>query len=140
MKSGVILLFFKKYFGVILAITIIVCAVGSLTIIKIVKISIRELRSIIRQAIIETGGGWASPPQPASGDSFNPDINRREALGRLESGTPIDDDLPSHLRDPQEDFEDDYGPVPPTKGDPYVSQDPYARDFSPLPTPSIKRL
>lgn len=89
--------------------------------------------------IVEAGGGWASPPQPAGGDSFNPDINNREYLGRLESGTQPDDDLPPHLRDPQEDFEDDYGPVPPMQGDPYVSQDPYVRNSSPLPTPGIKR-
>ena len=103
------------------------------------KITIGELRSIIRQVLQETGGGWASPPQPAGGDSFNPDINNREALGRLKSGTPIDDDLAPHLRDPQDNFDDDYGPVPPTNGEPYVSQDPFVRDHSPLPTPSIKR-
>lgn len=104
------------------------------------KITIRELRSIIRQALKEGGGGWASPPQPAEGDSYNPDINNREAIGRLEWGTPIDDDLPTHLRDIENDLEDDFGPVPPTEGEPYVSQDPFTRDYSPLPTAPIYRL
>jgi len=104
-----------------------------------VKITIGQLRGIIRQVIRESGGGWASPPQPYTRDAMSPDINNREALGRLEFGTPEDYDLPPHLRDPQDDPEDCFGPVPPTNGEPYVSQDPFVRDFSPLPTPPIKR-
>ena len=50
-----------------------------------------------------------------------------------------DDELPSHLRDPMEDPEDCWGPVPPVTPDPYVQQDPFVRDSSPLPSPPIKR-
>lgn len=67
----------------------------------------------------------------------------REQLGFL-ADKPIDtmDDpegLPAHLRDPIEDPEDCFGPVPPTNNDPYVQQDPFVRDSSPLPSPAIKR-
>jgi hypothetical protein len=106
-----------------------------------VKISINNLRKLIRLVIQESGGGWASPPQPAGGTPFNTDINNREQLGNLKSGTPIEDELSPHLRDADEqpDFDDEYGPVPPVQGDPYVSQDPFVRSYSPLPTPGIKR-
>ena len=103
------------------------------------KITIGQLRSIIRKTIIESGGGWASPPQPVINNPMSPDISYREALGKLQTGTPDEDDLPEHLRFPEEDEEDCWGPVPPTGKEPYVGQDPFTRDYSPLPTPQIKR-
>jgi hypothetical protein len=103
------------------------------------KITLGQLKSIIREVLRESGGGWASAPQPVARNAMSPDINNRQAIGRLEFGTPIDDDLPEHLRDPQEDPEDCFGPVPPTNGEPYVGQDPFVRDYSPLPTPPIRR-
>jgi len=104
-----------------------------------VRLRLGRLREIIRRSLTEAGGGWASPPQPAGRNSFSADINNREQIGRLESGTPVDDDLPPHLRDPQEDEEDCYGPVPPTGEEPYMIQDPYVRGSSPLPTPGVRR-
>ena len=102
------------------------------------KITLGELRKIIREILRESGGGWASPPQPYTRNALSPDINNREQLGRLQTGTP-EIELSPHLRDPVEEPEDCWGPVPPVAEDPYVTQDPWVKYSSPLPTPSIKR-
>ena len=92
---------------------------------------------MIRRAILESG--WATPPEPTMRNPLSPDINSREQLGKLQSGTPDEYDIASHLTDPIEDEEDCYGPVPPDAEEPYVGQDPFVRDYGPLPTPPIKR-
>lgn len=103
------------------------------------RITVGQLRNIIRGVIRESGGGWPRKPQPYTRNAMSPDINDREAMGKLQFGTPEEDELPPHLREPTEDPEDCYGPVPPTAEEPYVSQDPYVRYSSPLPTPGIRR-
>lgn len=74
---------------------------------------------------------------------LSPDINDREQLGyladNLDDELSDDNDISSHLRDTVEDPKDCFGPVPPVQGDPYVQQDPLARDTSPLPTSPIRR-
>lgn len=102
------------------------------------KITIGQLRSIIRNVLLETGGAGPVPPQPYTRNAMSPDINDREAIGRLEFGEP-EIDLTDHLREPALTPEECWGPVPPQKKDPGVYQDPFTRDFSPLPTPPIKR-
>ena len=102
------------------------------------KITIGRLRGIIRQAILESGGGYSKPPQPFTGTSLSSDINNREALGRLEFGEP-EEQIADHLMEPDLTPEDCWGPVPPQKKDPGVYQDPFSRDFSPLPKPPIQR-
>ena len=76
------------------------------------------------------------------GNPLSPSTNDREALGYLaddpDNKNP-EDEMPSHLRDPVEEPEDCWGPVPPVNGDPYVQQDPFTRDTSPLPTSPIRR-
>lgn len=110
------------------------------------RLSIRQLRRLISEAIVSEWAG--APPTKPMFDYVNnplsPSSSDREALGPLADHPadvdPEDDlELPTHLRDPQEDPEDCWGPVPPTQGDPYVQQDPFVRDSSPLPSPSIKR-
>jgi hypothetical protein len=103
------------------------------------KITIGNLRQIIRKSLSEAGGARPSRPQPYTRNAMAPDLADRVAIGRLETGEPEEEELPPHLREPVVDFEDCYGPVPPIAGDPYVGQDPFARDYSPLPTPAIKR-
>lgn len=107
------------------------------------RITLRELRGYIRNAIVESGGGTPNKAQPYMGNAMSPGGADREQLGSLanvDTDTVDDqDELPSHLREPNVDFEDCYGPVPPVVPDPYVSQDPFTRDTSPLPTPPIKR-
>lgn len=75
-------------------------------------------------------------------NAMSPDHSDREQLGWL-ADRPADvdpnDQLPTHLREPEEDAEDCYGPVPPVVGDPWIGQDPFVRDSSPLPTPPIVR-
>lgn len=102
------------------------------------KMTIGQLRTVIRRALLEAGGGSPVPPQPYIRNAMAPDINDREAIGRLEFGEP-ETDLPEHLREPELTPEECWGPVPPQKKDPGVYQDPYTSDFSPLPTPPIKR-
>jgi hypothetical protein len=102
------------------------------------KITLGQLRAIIREVLRESGGGVSRPPQPYTRNALSPDINNREAIGRLQTGTP-DEELTSHLVEPEVDPEDCWGPVPPTAEDPHVWQDPFVKWHSPLPTPSIKR-
>ena len=102
------------------------------------KITIGQLRRIIRNVILESGGGYSKPPQPYTRNAMSPDISNREALGRLEFGEP-EDQIADHLTEPELTPEDCWGPVPPQKKDPGVFQDPFTRDFSPLPKPPIQR-
>ena len=99
-----------------------------------------RLRQLIKLALDEGGGGWASPPQPAGRHNMSPEVNNREAIQVMKVGNMQDvDELPPHLRDPYEDPEDCFGPVPPNAEEPGVHQDPFVRDSSPLPGSSIKR-
>lgn len=110
------------------------------------RITVSQLRRVIREALhLEAGG--ASPTKPMFdyiNNPLSPSTNDREALGYL-ADDPADidqnddDELPEHLRNPVEEPEDCFGPVPPVQGDPYVQQDPFARDTSPLPTPGIRK-
>lgn len=76
---------------------------------------------------------------------MSPDINSREQLGSLKQQDidTVDDhgneDLPPHLREPVYDAEECFGPVPPTGEEPYTQQDPFVRDYSPLPSSRIMR-
>ena len=72
----------------------------------------------------------------SASDPLAPDMIDREQLGYL-ADIDIDtndNDLPAHLRDPVEDPEDCWGPVPPTQDDPYVQPDPFTTGWSVLPT------
>jgi len=104
-----------------------------------VRIRLGALRRILREA----EGGWPGKPLR---NALSPDVNSREQLGTLNAqaidtvGDP--DELPEHLREPLVDPEDCEGPVPPEAENPYVGQDPFARDFAPQPFSgggSIKR-
>lgn len=73
---------------------------------------------------------------------LSPDVNAREQIGTL-SAKAMDtvddpDGLPDHLRAPQED-PCDFGPVPPDAEPVGVYSDPFAKDYSPLPSSGIKR-
>jgi hypothetical protein len=103
------------------------------------KITLGQLRSIIRHALLEAGGASPIPSQPYTRNAMSPDINHREQLGKLEFGE-VEDELPEHLREPELTPEECWGPVPPNdENDPGVYQDPFVRSYSPLPTPGIKR-
>jgi len=100
------------------------------------RTTISELRKYIRRVIAEAGGGVPMRPALATRNPMSPDMVDREQLGYLaDKDYEVDDDVSSHLRDPVEDPEDCFGPVPPTNSEPYVTQDPLVRDSSPLPTP-----
>lgn len=76
-------------------------------------------------------------------NALSPSTNSREQIGSL-NVEPIDtvadpDGLPDHLLEPLIDPEDCYGPVPPEAEEPYVGQDPFVRDSSPVPSGAIKR-
>ena len=103
------------------------------------KLTIRQLRSVIRQELVEWGGGPTRPPtllSPASPDN----ASQREEIGSLGGELKdTDDELPPHLREPVYDEDECWGPVPPTAPDPTATMDPFNTDWSVLPTPSIKR-
>ena len=105
------------------------------------KIKLRELRRIIRRAVNE----MTKAPNTmfnAMNDPLSPSTSDREQLGFLaDHPTDVDpnDDLPDHLKNPVEDPEQCWGPVPPTGEEPYTQQDPFTRDTSPNPTPGVRR-
>ena len=102
------------------------------------KITLEQLRSIIRSILREGGGGTSLPKMPMMGNPTTSDFAAREQLGKL--AKPRDPkEISSHLIEPVEDMEDCYGPVPPSGKNPYALPDPYTKDTSPLPTPPIKR-
>lgn len=104
------------------------------------KITVRQLRKLIRSALKEGGGGTTLPSRPVVRDPNSPSMADREQIGR-NSIKDIDDpdELAPHLREPVFDQEECWGPVPPVAPSPYVSADPYTNDYHVIPTPQIKR-
>lgn len=104
------------------------------------KITLGDLRKIIKQAIVETGGGTTLPRMPMIRNAMQPDFSDREQIGKISTQNIEDpEELPPHLREPVYSPEETWGPVPPTAPNPYTLPDPYAKDSGPLPTPPIKR-
>jgi len=78
-----------------------------------------------------------SPGELAGRNVLSPDVNSRESLGAI-SAKALDtvadpDGLPDHLLDPTITPEECEGPVPPDAEDPYVTADPFAKDYAPQP-------
>jgi hypothetical protein len=99
--------------------------------VAIVKITIRELRRIIRESL---GAKTTKTMFSYLGNPLSPDISDREQLGSLavddiDTINNDDNDLPLHLREPEISQKDTMGPVPPTDNDPYVRLDPYTKDL-----------
>lgn len=104
------------------------------------KIRLSELRRIIRQTLAEIGGGVNRAPRPVTRNPNAPSMSDREQIGRNSIKDMNDpEELSPHLLEPMYDKEDCYGPVPPTKKNPYAIPDPYAKDYHVLPTPPIRR-
>lgn len=91
--------------------------------------------------LVERGSNMANHPEPNSGNVWSPSTADREQLGSLAQPDKNDDylDIAPHLREPVEDEEECYGPVPPGDETVYVGQDPFVRDAGVLPTPGIHR-
>lgn len=104
------------------------------------RITIKELRRIIRDVVLEAGGGTTMPPRPVVNNPMSPSMADREQIGRI-SVKDVDapDELAPHLQDPLYDEEDCWGPVPPKGANPYAMPDPYTQDFNVIPTPQIRR-
>lgn len=104
------------------------------------RITIKELRRIIRGVVLEAGGGTTMPPRPVVNNPMSPSMADREQIGRI-SVKDVDapDELAPHLQDPLYDEEDCWGPVPPKGQNPYAMPDPYTQDFNVIPTPQIRR-
>lgn len=104
------------------------------------RLTLGQLKRLILR---EVGANGGFPGEPYGRNVNSPDINTREQIGSL-AGEPEDvvddpDKMPEHLRDVTVSPEDCFGPVPPNAEEPYVGQDPFTRDISPLPTGGIKR-
>jgi hypothetical protein len=102
------------------------------------KITINRLRQIIRNILIEAGGGTTLPKSPHIRNAMGPEMADREQLGKI-SKSRDPDEISPHLQEPQYSDEECWGPVPPTEENPYMLPDPYTKDTSPLPTSPIKR-
>lgn len=50
-----------------------------------------------------------------------------------------EDELASHLMEPELDMEDCYGPVPPTTEEPGVYADPFTKDYHVVPSANHRR-
>ncbi len=98
------------------------------------RMTLGELRSIIRAAMVteKSNTRWLMPDEA---EAQKRSAANREQLGSLAGDSG--DLVAPHLTQPQESPEDCWGPVPPTEPDPYVGQDPFVRDSSPLPTPRV---
>lgn len=106
------------------------------------RIKVGDLRAIVRAAVLESGGGVPMKRQPMQRNPMSPDVSHREqigSLGDIDIDTELDDELPPHLRNPYEEPEDIFGPVPPDAEDPYAQQDPFVRDSGVLPTSRTAR-
>lgn len=108
------------------------------------KIRLGTLREYLQEVFLtEVGANGGFPGEPYGRNVLSPDVNNREQIGALTAKAldTVDDPdgLPDHLREPQVSREDCYGPVPPDAEPVYVGQDPFARDYSPMPTGNIKR-
>jgi len=104
------------------------------------KIKLGQLRNLIRETILEMGGGITLPKMPIIRNAMGPELADREQLS-LVSQKDIDDNdfVAPHLREPIYDEEETWGPVPPTGDDPYTLPDPYSKDYHVIPTPQINR-
>jgi len=90
-----------------------------------------QLRKYIRSVLLEVLEG----PHISNVLSF--DLAEREPLGSLADGE--EDDIASHLMEPEVDVEDCFGPVPPVAQDPGVFADPFTQDYHVIPTRPIFR-
>lgn len=104
------------------------------------RLSIGALRRIIREALLESGGGTSIGPRPTSTNPAISSISDREQIGRI-SIQDIDDpdEISPHLMEPDYDRKETEGPVPPTGKHPYASPDPLAKDYNVIPTSTIRR-
>lgn len=104
------------------------------------RLTLRQLRRIIKECLVEAGGASPTPPRPNVRNAMAPSLTDREQLGRLSIRDKDDPEaLAPHLREPVEEPEDCWGPVPPIGQNPYAMPDPYAKDYHVIPTPQIKR-
>lgn len=104
------------------------------------KIRLRELRRLIRDAIHEGAGGITVPRRPNIRNPMAPSMADREQLGRISIKDKDDpEEVSPHLREPLYDEEDCWGPVPPKGANPYAMSDIYTKDYHVIPTPQIKR-
>lgn len=103
------------------------------------KITIGSLKRLIRDALLEGGGGTTMPPRPMIRNPMSPSMADREQIGKNSIQNMDTDEISPHLKDPVYDEEDCYGPVPPNAEQPYALPDPFAQDFNVIPTPQIRR-
>jgi len=104
------------------------------------RITLGELRAIVRQVVLETGGGTTIPSRPVTRDPYSPSMSDREQIGRISVKDVEDpDEIAPHLREPEFEPEECWGPVPPVAPDPGVTMDPWTTDWHVIPTKQIRR-
>lgn len=103
------------------------------------KMTIGQLRRLIRDSLREGAGGITVPRRFTSTNPSVSSMPDREKIGKNSIRQLEPDDVAPHLREPVYEEEDCWGPVPPTGKNPYMIPDPYAKDYHVIPTPQIKR-
>lgn len=95
------------------------------------RISLGVLRRILLREI--GGDNLARIEGP---NILDPDVNNEKWPGVMNAKAfdtvGDEDEMPEHLKEPNESPEDCWGPVPPVAEDPYVQLDPYVTDFVPM--------
>ena len=104
------------------------------------KTTIGEIRQLIREILKEISAGSMAASRLTGPGSGGSRIFDREQLDKISTSSLGDpEELSPHLREPVEDEEDCWGPVPPV-ADPVGSiTDPFSQDYHVIPTPNIKR-
>lgn len=105
----------------------------------LVRVRLGDLRDLIRFHIVEAGGGTSHTGTMRNAVTMMSTADR-EAIDRQSKFDVHDDgeDLPPHLREPEEGAEEDWGPVPPSlDNDPYAMSDPLTKDYNVIPRPAI---
>lgn len=111
-----------------------------INIINSMKLTVGQLRGIIREAMTEADSVSPAPPRQNVRNTMSSSMADREQLGRITVRDKDDPDaLAPHLQEPEEDPEDCWGPVPPVAPNHYAMPDFYSKDFNVIPTSTIRR-
>jgi len=94
--------------------------------------SVDELRLYVRMLIQEAYASNVDGPH--LGNLMSPHLAQRDEIPYLgKKRKKEDEEIASHLMEPEVDMDDCYGPVPPRAEEPGVFIDPFAQDFHVIP-------
>lgn len=100
--------------------------------------TIDVLRDYIRQVIREAY--YSNIDGPHLTNLISPHLAQRDEIPYLgKKRNKEDEEIASHLEEPEVDMKDCYGPVPPVAEEPGAFPDPYTQDYHVIPRPPNRR-